>query len=196
MALIALPAKFGFNRVERFGLRRAGVSLRSRYTGDVQKIVYPFAVWEFKGNFIDYPEDQGAREIRAFLAALKGQENTFKLPVPGYYKNSANNGTALATTAAALVRAVSITVTNAGAGYIKAGEYFTIQDELKIATADMTAGGVIAFQPPLRAPVAIATPLVILNPYCVMSSPDDDVAMWGISAPTRHGFELEGIESF
>ncbi len=194
MPTIALPARFGFTRVDKLALSRGGVSLRSRYTAQAQRVVYPFAIWRFEGNLVDYPEDQGAREIRAFLVALEGRKNNFDLPVPGYAQPANYSGLGLSLTVAALVRAVSMTVTNRGAGYIKAGEYFTINNELKIATADLTAGGVLAFQPPLRAAAGIGVALVLVNPYCRMIADDNDIAEWGIGAPTRHGFKLNAVE--
>jgi hypothetical protein len=201
MALIALPTRFGFTRVENFGLRRAGVSLRSRYTGQAQRITYPFAIWEFAGNFIDYPEDQGAREIRGFLVALEGQKNNFDLPVPGYKQNSANlgNGNLPVITVNAAARATQVTFNMSfGFGalldYLKVGEYFTINNELKIVTVNSTAGGVVQFQPPLRAPAVIGNIMTVVNPYCRMIAEENDVAKWGIGAPTKHGFKLEAIE--
>lgn len=208
MPTIALPAKFGFTRVERLQLTRGGVTMRSRYTGQAQRIIYPFAVWEFEGNLIDYPEDQGGREIRAFLAKLEGQKNNFKLPVPGYVNPSSgfvdNNVT---TTGDLLSRATSHTFrlfsAPAGTTVMKEGEYFTINDELKILTSDVVVdaagNAVVNFQPPMRNTILAAAPvaqrtMVINGPYCLMIASDNEAARWSINAPVRHGFKLEAIE--
>lgn len=83
MALITLPSKFGFTRINKWGLMRASNTLRSRYTASRQAIVYPYAAWSIDADLIDYPEPE-ASSIRAFLTELEGQANTFDLPVPGY----------------------------------------------------------------------------------------------------------------
>lgn len=208
MALIALPAKFGFTRIDHFGLQRAGVTMRSRFTGKRQVVIYPFAVWEFEGTFVDYPEDQGARQIRAFLVKLEGQKNTFKMPTIGYLRpssdilyNYVNPADAKVSAAAILARATQIVVTMAAyAGEpIKEGEYFNINDELKMATADAVVAAnqmTIQFQPPTRVAYALGTPVKFLNPYCVMASVDDDAASWSLAAPVKHGFKFSASEAF
>lgn len=200
MPTIVLPEKFGFSRVERLQLTRGGLTMRSRYTGQAQRIIYPFAVWEFEGNLVDYPEDQGGREIRAFLAALEGQKNNFKLPVPGYKTPSSGYGANMAINVAAAARAMSVQVGGLPVGTtpLKAGEYITIQDELKLLTADAVVNGAgnatLTFQPPLRSAAANGTAVITQNPYVLLIASDNEAARWSLQAPVRYGFKLEAIE--
>jgi hypothetical protein len=193
MALITLPPKFSFGRISKWGLMRAGNTVRSRFTGVSQRIVYPYAVWVFEGDLIDYPEPE-ASAIRAFLAALEGQKNTFRLPVPGYTQGVNYSG-AINLTAGAAVRATSVTVGAGNNGKLLAGEYFNINGELKTATADI-AGGVLNFQPALRAAAANGTALGLVNPYCEMAAIDDDIGIFGIAPPVKHQVSIKAIEAF
>jgi hypothetical protein len=206
MALITLPPKFGFSKISKWGLVRAGNTIRSRFTGSRQTITYPYALWAFEGDLIEYPEPE-ASAIRAFLASLEGQENTFQLPVPGWQAGNAEIAAGLPYTSAfaAPVRTNVTTVLANGAGpgatVMSPGDYFVINgDELKIATK-VTDGAsynnkTVEFQPPLRKTVVVNSAIVVRNPYCVMSAIEDDVATWGLAPPVKHGFSLKALEAF
>jgi hypothetical protein len=201
MALISLPSKVHFEKVEKLQLLRAGATIRSKYTGSRQTIVHPFAIWVFQGTLIPV-EGADAGEWRSFLTKLEGQKHTFQLPVPGVEAPLSGYQGVLSTSATALARATSISVTGtANALALKEGDYFTINGELKIATAPVqlngTGAGTISFQPGLRKPLT-ATGLVLTlnNPYCVMSAADDEAATWGLERPVRHGIKLSAIEAF
>ena len=78
------------------------------------------------------------------------------------------------------------------------GEYFTINDELKVATADVVtdASGFanVNFQPPLRKAVTAGTTLEIQNPYILFCAEGPDAATWALTRPTRHGIKLTCVE--
>ena len=204
MALITLPTKFGFSRIERFGLTRRSNSLRSRYTGQGQTVVYPYAVWEFEGTLIEYDGPEAAA-IRAFLVDLEGQKNTFRLPVPGY--NGPSTGfKADVMNLAVAQRATSITMTNwpdqgpfNNQPLFKKGDYFSIGAELKMVTENVTfdAAGqaVVNFKPATRKAYGAGFGVNVVNPYCTMRAVEDDVASWAISAPVRQSSKFEAIEA-
>lgn len=200
MAIIALPAKFGFAKVNKFKLQRATNILRSKYTGQGQVIVYPYAVWQLEANLIEY-DGLDAGRIRSFLAQLDGQKNTFRLPVPGFTKPMTGYvGNALANGAAA-ARAMSMAIDGltAGANVVAEGDYFTVNDELKIVTQAGAANGagqmVINFKPPLRKAVADNAPVTFQNPTCLMRAADDDVAGWGVMPPIRQQTNFNAVEA-
>ncbi|HEX8351063.1 MAG TPA: hypothetical protein VF598_13955, partial [Hymenobacter sp.] len=85
MAIIPVPAALRFSKINSFKLQRATAILRSKYTGQAQRIAYPYAVWELEAALIE-ADGIGAGQIRSFLAQLEGQKNSFRLPVPGYSK--------------------------------------------------------------------------------------------------------------
>src|SRR6476661_1255535 len=196
MALITLPTKFSFGRVNKWGLDRAGNVLRSRYTGSRQAIVYPYAVWTFDGDLIDYPEPE-ASAIRAFITALEGVGNTFNLPVPGYNGPSGGYVGNGAVNTAAVVGANTLSVKNlpASTKVLIAGEYFMVNGELKMLTADVntTAGGIgtFNFEPSLRAAAAVNAVVTLQAPYCTMAADDDDVGIFSISPPVRHSVKIK-----
>lgn len=188
MAIIALPTAFSFTRVRRFGLVRGGNILRSRYTGQAQRVIYPFAVWEFEGNLVDYDSVQAAN-LRSFLVELEGFKNTFRLPVPGYSKPS--TGHSSNTTSG--VGAIGATTLAIAAGSIFGkGDYFTVNDELKVVTQ---VGATVSFMPPLRKAVTNGTAVTVINPTCLMHAVDEDVANWDLTPPNRHGIEIIAVEA-
>lgn len=201
MAIIAVPAKFQFSKVTSFKLQRAGNILRSKYTGQAQRIVYPYAVWELQANLVEY-DGLDAGRIRSFLVQLEGQKHSFRLPVPGFTKPMTGHiGNGVSTLAAA-ARASSISIgATAGltnAAFVAEGDYITINDELKIVTQAVSLVGAnctINFKPPLRKAAPIGTSVIVQNPTCLMTAQDDDVAGWAVSAPVRQGTSFDAIEA-
>lgn len=202
MALITLPTKFSFTKIGKWGLTRAGNQLRSRYTGQGQRIVYPYAVWELEGSLVDYDGPEAA-DIRAFLVDLEGIKHTFRMPVPGYTRpQSGYTGNALVAGAhGARVSSIVMQSNPAvyGQGFISRGDYFTVGDELKMATAsvatDAFGKATVPFKPATRKPLADGAVITLQNPYCLMHAVEDDVASWGLTAPVRHGLAIAAIEA-
>ncbi len=200
MAIITLPTKFAFTSVESFRLQRSSNTLRSRYTGQRQTILFPFAVWFFEGTLVEY-DGVDAAKIRSFLTQLEGQKNSFRLPVPGY--SGPSTGYAANTTltlGGVAARALSFNTygnTN-NAAVLNEGDFFTINDELKVATAAIAANGAgqatYSFQPPMRKAVGGDTQVKLQNPTCLMNALEDDVAGWSLKAPVRHGITLSAVE--
>jgi len=201
MAIITLPTSFNFSRVSRFSLERRSNVLRARYTGQRQTIIYPYAMWMLEGELREY-DGIGAGAIRGFLALLEGQKNTFLLPVPGYIGPSTGYAlTNALTNGITAVRAVSIAIDGLSnsVNLFNIGDFFTIQDELKIVTAAVATNGsgqaTVSFQPPLRAAVADNIALTIQNPTCLMTASEDDIASWGIAPPVRQTTRFSAIEA-
>ena len=200
MAIIPVPAILAFTNVGKLRLRRATNILRSRYTGQAQKITYPYAVWTLEATLREYDETQ-AGIIRSFLVQLEGQKNEFRLPVPGYKKPTTNFGANLVTFGPTVARASSVPFSIAPANFalLNDGDYITIQDELKIVVGNVASNGagqgVINFKPPLRKPVPTGTPIILQNPTCLMQAADDDIASWGLAPPVRQSGEFNAIEA-
>lgn len=200
MAIITLPTKFAFSRVNKFGLTRKNNKLRSRYTAQGQKLLYPYAIWEFEADLIDYDGPQAAA-IRSFLVKLEGSKNQFRLPVPGYTKPQSGYASNAAVLYAGASRAMSLTVNAPGANvaFLSEGDYITIQDELKMITEPVALNGagqaIINFKPGLRAAAAVGVVVTLQNPWVLLEASEDDVASWGLTAPVRHGVKIDAIES-
>lgn len=203
MALITLPPKFAFSRVSSFKLQRATNTLRSKYTAQRQTIIYPFAVWMLEATLREY-DGVDAGKIRSFLAQLEGQKNTFRLPVPGYTKPTAGYnpaGTEYIVNSNVPARATSAQIYTGAANtpIFNEGDFFTVNDELKIVTvaAATNSGGIVTvnFQPPMRTVVLTNTVVVLTNPTCLMTAADDDVANWDIAPPVRQSSKFSAVEA-
>lgn len=200
MAIITLPTNFSFTSVSRFGLTRNSNVLRSKYTAVRQVLVFPYAIWEFEGTLVEY-DGANANAVRSFLVQLEGVQNKFKLPVPGYTKPTTGYISVFSVNLSAAVGATSVSfaVGTASTAIFNDGDYFTINDELKMvvgnAVSDGSAKVVVNFKPALRKAVTGITPCQLLNPYCLMSAVDDDVANWALKPPFRHGLKLKAIEA-
>jgi len=199
MAIIPVPAKFSFTDIPRFGLQRAGNTLRSRYTAASQRIVYPFAIWQLQGKLVDYDGHEAAK-IRSFLIQLEGKKNTFRLPVPGYTKPTSGYAGPNPIAGVTASRATSMSYTGASAfvPLLNEGDYFTIGDELKMCTSSISSNGAgsgtISFQPAMRKAILSAT-IIIQNPTVLMHAEDDDVATWGLNAPYFHKVNFTAVEA-
>ncbi len=205
MAIITVPPALRFSKVNSFTLQRATNILRSKFTGQAQRVVYPYAVWELEATLLE-SDGLNAGQIRSFLAQLAGQKNSFRLPVPGYspqHYNGKNAGYSTFGDGAANARASSLTLRifgNYQAGIvINEGDYFQIGDEIKIATVGITTLGAdlstLFFEPPLRKSYVHLTPINLKTPTILMTARDDDVASWGLGPPIRQTGKFAAIEA-
>jgi len=199
--IITYPNAAGFPGFTTYDLKlvRKSFGLRSPFTGKRQVINTTYALWSFKGTY-SLTDTTNAALLRSFLAQLEGQSNAFRLPIPEYSKPSTGY-----VGAAGLVNGSNQTgkslVTDgwtASAAIFKQGDYFTINDELKLVTADATANGSgqlsISFEPALRASPADNLALVINNPTVLLASNEDDAANWTLRPPILYQFELDCLE--
>ena len=85
-------------------------------------------------------------------------------------------------------------------GLLIAGDYFTVNGELKLVTAsvDSDGGGLatINFVPSLRVSPADNAALTLSNPTCTMRIAQDDSAFWDFNTAQHYGITFEGIEAF
>jgi hypothetical protein len=195
LAVITLPSKVYFDKVDKLQLLRAGASLRSRYTGKRQHINFPLALWIFEGKLIP-TEGIDAGEWRAFLVSLEGQKNTFRLPVPGSSKplsGFTGNGTVGAGGVAVRAKSMLVNAT-ANTLILRKGDYFNVDDELKMSDNNVTTNGsgvaTVSFQPGMRAAKTIGTVVKIQDPFIYLAAAADDSGTWSLEKPTRHGVKL------
>lgn len=132
---------------------------QSPFNSSTQRTDRGAAFWQASASFINFT---GARraELMAFIAEMRSQSNSVRLPVFDNPKNGAYGGTPLVdggsqTGTSINIKGASFSV----ADWIKRGDYFSIdvngEHELKIATADASSSGgglvTVSFQPTLRA---------------------------------------------
>jgi hypothetical protein len=196
-----LPSSPGFVS-SRFGLETNTQRMESPLTKNVQRVLLGGARWSATYSLPDMNRTQAA-VWQAFLLSCEGGVNTFNAYDPeGRAPRGVATGTPLVNggsqTGSSLITdgwANSVT------GILKAGDYFSVNGELKMVTADVNSNGsgqaTISFKPALRNSPSDNAPLTLSNPTCTMILIDDAQSMWG----TNHngiyqGMSFSAIEVF
>lgn len=142
------------------------------------------------------------RLIKAFLAKLRGMAGRFYL---WDVSLEAPAGTAAGTP---LVKGANQTGTSlitdgwtAGqTGLLLPGDYFGVNNELKIVTAvaasDGSGNATITFEPPLRSSPADNAVITVTKPTCIMRLADDEQDQLMIEPPLQPGWTLNAVEIF
>lgn len=132
---------------------------QSPFNSSTQRTDRGGLVWQASMTFANFRGDDRA-ELLAFIAEMRSQANSVRLPVFDNPKRGAYGGTPLVNGAAQTGQSISVKGASVGiTNWIRRGDYFSVdvngEHELKIATADATSTGgglvTIAFQPTLRA---------------------------------------------
>jgi hypothetical protein len=201
MALVTFPTQTYFESVSRLQLMRSTYELRSRYTGKRQVVVLPFALWQFEGKLLPQTGLSAGR-WRSFLAQLRGRANTFKLVVPGSETPlSGYAGPQGTVQTQAQPRATSVATQGwtPNATILAEGDYFTVNDELKVATiaivANASGQATISFEPGLRKVLNVGSVVTVFNPYMLLAAQEDDAATWSLEHPVQHGITIKGVEA-
>lgn len=198
MAVIAIPSALKIRSVSWTFDRPAQVN-RSEWTGRDQVIANPWhARWAAEVECAPV-QDTDAAALRAFLALLKGQINTCRLPAV-VTEQFGSGYTVTVTAGGAAAGATSIPLTGLPASTtILAGRMLTINDQLLITTADMTTNGsgaaTATVEPPLRAAAPATTAVEARNPTALMALADSAVN-WSMDLGPIHGFALSFEERF
>lgn len=176
-------------------LARKSTSLRSPFTGKRQTVNFPFAVWLFNGKYTVLQNIADIGAMRAFLTLLEGRANKFRLPVPGYAGPSTGYAGA-----AGLVNGANQTgkslVTDGWTGSVplfKAGDYFTVNDELKVISADVSSAAgaaTLTFEPALRTSPADNLALIVAQPTVLLNLNMDDPG-WDVKSPVLHDIAID-----
>lgn len=107
--------------------------------------------------------------LKGFLASLQGQRHRFTVHDHGHIQRGVLSGTPLVNGSGQLGN--SLTIDGCGFGvtnWIRAGDQFSINGELKVATLDRNSDGggnlILAFAPSLRTAPTNNTPIIVTNP--------------------------------
>lgn len=198
--VITLPGGVYFENAE-IGLERADQEFRSDYTGKRQVVAWPYALWVFTAQTIPYDHAE-AGKLRSFLARLKGRVNLWRQPIPGAYNTAGYTGTNGTVSGSHVAGQTTLTIQGVTPNVLilRDGDYFTVNDELKIATADVysgpTAQALVTFEPSLKRAAPNGVPVELKAPYVLLSAAKPDIARWKLAYPTRHTFNFVGTEAF
>lgn len=193
MAIITFPGILP--TVCEWGLRSLTETYTSPLNGSTQTFGKPGSRWRATLQFGMLNLQQG-RDLQAFLVAMDGKSNRVNLinhDRPGTGANAAVNGASQVGT--------SLIINGGGAGRVySAGDYFTVNGELKMVTQTVTADGLgaatLQFGPMLRVSPASTAPIVFSNPTCQMMLDQSEFTMPRISGPRYGGITVPFIEVF
>lgn len=196
---ISLPAGIGI-RAARFGLRTNTQIYVSPLSGDTQRAELPGARW-FTTFTLSTKKRADIAKIQAFLVSLTGPAGSFY----GYDPNAttplgAGGGTPLVNGGSQTGVSLITDGWPNSTAILKAGDYFTVNGEYKMVTADVSSDGsgnaTISFAPALRNSPANNAPLTVTNPTCIMRLVDDEQAAWDINESGFYDVSFNAIETF
>lgn len=190
-------------RSNRWGLQTNTQVFTSPLNRSTQRLVLSGARWVATYTLTPYLHSETKLdEVKAFLLKLQGGGNTFY----GYDPDRKTpKGTATGTPLinGAFQSGGQINTdgwTGSVTGIMKAGDYFTVNGELKMVTADANSdsGGnaVLYFQPILRNMPADNAAITVTNPTCTMRLIDDDQSVWESNYNKLTDIVFSGVETW
>lgn len=181
---IDLPPSPGF-RASEFGLETNTQRFESPITKAVQRVLLGGGRWtaSYTVRRLMAREPLAAQWI-AFFLQLEGSYGTFNAYDPDRQTpRGVATGTPLVKGGSQTGSTLTIDGCTASvAGWLKAGDYFAVNGELKQLTADANTNGsgetTLSFKPPLRSSPADNAALTVQRPTCAMVLVDDQQARW------------------
>lgn len=190
-------------RTSRFGLLSNTRTFISPFNGVTQRLELAGARWMASYSLAPMNRTQFA-EIQAFLLELRGRANTFY----GYDPDAKTaRGSAGSTPGTPLVNGGSQTGTSliidgapgGAASYLLAGDYFSVNDELKMITqtipTDTSGDATLIFEPPLRESPADNAPITLSTASAIMHLTADDMAVWDANENSIYNISFSGAEA-
>jgi hypothetical protein len=164
MAAITIPSIKAAS--VNFGLERADNVLQL-LNGREVITVFAKASWAMSINLTIQTEQQG-REWAGALAALSSMENWFEATPPGYSGTIYTGAAPTVSGGSQVGTSLNIAGATPSTVVFRAGEYFTVNGELKIVTENCTSNGsgaaTVKFQPALRESPSNGATLTINQP--------------------------------
>lgn len=181
MTAIDMPTTPGFTTC-RFGLETNTQTFESPLTKTVQRVLLGGARWNATYSLPAMNRTQAA-PWKAFFLRLEGGANTFNAFDPdGKTPRGIATGTPLVNGGSQTGSSLITDGWTAGIVALKAGDYFSVNGELKMVTSDVLANGsgqaTIPFKPALRNSPADNAPITVQKPACTMILADDMQAIW------------------
>jgi hypothetical protein len=188
---IFMPSTPGFIR-PRFGLETNTQRFESPLAKTVQRVLLAGSRWRLDATLPAMNRDQMAL-WQAFFLQLEGSANTFwGFDPDGRNPRGAATGTPLVNGGSQTGSSLIIDgATPSVNGWLLPGDYFSVNNELKMVTAPVNTDGsgnaTISFKSALRSSPPNNEPLIIHNAACTMILTDDMQAMWN-GASNKVGF--------
>jgi hypothetical protein len=178
---ITMPSTPAFTNC-RFGLETNSQRFESPLTKTVQRVLLGGARWAASYSLPAMNRLQAA-PWKAFFLLLEGSVNTFNAFDPDCKTpRGTATGTPLVKNASQTGSSLTTDGWTASITALKAGDYFSVNGELKLVTSDVLADGsgnaTISFKPALRSSPSDNAAITTNTPTCTMILADDMQAMW------------------
>ncbi len=189
-----------FPESESWGLESNTGLLESELDKSVQTNTLSGGRWVASQTFVNVPKAK-AFQLKAFLASLRGRSGQALLvPYEARSPMGTVSGTPLVAGASQTGTSLDTDGWSASQTVLRTGDYFEVNGELKMATADVTSDGsgaaTINFEPELRDPPANNAAITVNNPTCVMRLDSDD-SEWQSSVKGKYyGFSMRWVEAY
>ena len=199
MATYTIPTTVGFSSVE-FGLENNNQVFESPLSNSIQVSELTGARWYATFNLPPMKKENSLEYI-GFLQRLQGRVHSFF----GYDANHRSpSGTIAGSTLlvdGASQTGTSLTLDGAQASttVLKAGDFFSVNSELKMVTVDATSDGAgdvtVNFVPSLRSSPSDDAVITTTNPVCTMKLTGDSTT-YSINTAGIYGISFSGLEVF
>jgi hypothetical protein len=155
--------------------------------------------WRAQLPFVNLSKADG-RGLRAFIMSLRGKAGTaFVIPYDARTPLGTPSGSPTVNganqTGGTLITANWANSTTV----LKAGDYFEVNGELKLMTADAITNGsgavTLEFAPDLHTAPPNSDPIVYTNPSCTMRLVNDSQASWQLTQDKYYMINLDFIEA-
>jgi len=199
MTTYAIPTTVGFSSVE-FGLENNNQVFTSPLSNSIQVSELTGARWYATFNLPPMKKDN-ALEYIGFLQRLQGRVHSFSGYDPNHRSPSGTYGSSTLLVNGASQTGTSLITDGAQAStlVLKAGDFFSVNSELKMVTANATSDGsgnlTINFVPSLRSSPSDNAGLTLVNPVCTMKLTGDSTS-YNINNSTIYGISFTGLEVF
>lgn len=181
-----------------FSIQANTTSFESELNASVQHASMPGDKWIFTLTFTNRARQDG-RKLAAWLAALGGPTGRFEMSPPDLDQQGTLSGAGIVDGAGQTGSTLNTTgwTVNQSALAV-AGDYITVNGELKMITADAASDAngdaVLSIAPPLRKSPANGASITVDNPKGKFYLVDDNQAAWRLSAPYIYAISFAGEE--
>ena len=199
MTTYAIPTTVGFSSVE-FGLENNNQVFISPLSNSIQVSELTGARWYATFN-LPPMKKENALEYIGFLQRLQGRVHSFSGYDPNHRSPSGTYGSSTLLVNGASQTGTSLITDGAQAStlVLKAGDFFSVNSELKMVTENATSDGsgnlTINFVPSLRSSPSDNASLTLVNPVCTMKLTGDSTS-YNINNSTIYGISFRGLEVF
>ena len=199
MTTLTIPKQTDF-RSSTFGLEENTETFISPISNTIQTLARTGARWYLTINYAPLKRAD-AQVVIAFLTKLRGRVNSLN----GFDPNATSplgdvsGSTLLVNGASQTGNSLICDGAEASTLVLKAGDYFEVNNELKMVTDDATSDAsgdvTINFSPSLRSSPSDDASITTTNPNCEMKLVDDNVT-WSQSVGDIYNISFSAIEVF